>query len=120
MKTKSKTSQSKSPAINEARLAVERADAGVREARKQARSAKSALKAARKAAKRADKAVKKARKEARRARKTVKTLLARRAKPKKRPVASRGSRIKKAAARAEPAADGPVVATSAEVLGEHR
>jgi len=122
MKVKSKKAAPRAPGLDEARLAVTTADAGVRKAKDAARSAKSALKAARKASKRADKAAKKARKDARRARKTVKTLLARQAKLKKRTVPRRGSltKTKVAPTQAKSVAEMPVDATSAEILGEHR
>ena len=120
-KTESKTSKPRSPALDEARLAVTTADQGVRDTKAKTRSAKSALKAARKAFKRADKAAKKARKEGRRARKNLKTLLARQAKLKKRPVVRRGSLTKKLASATGPTtAQATVDATSSEILGEHR
>jgi hypothetical protein len=122
MKAKSKKATPKTPGLDEARLAVTTADAGVRKAKEAARSAKSALKAARKAAKRADKAAKKARKDARRARKQVKALLARQVKLKKQTVARRGSLTKKKAASKQVPSVTEVTAeaTSAEILGEHR
>ena len=122
MKVKSKKATPNSPGLDEARLAVTRADAGVRKAKEAARSAKSALKAARKASKRADKIAKKARKDARRARKRVKALLARQANLKKQAIARRGSLSKKKAApkQTPSVAEATVDATSAEILGEHR
>jgi len=118
MKPKSQKSKPTPQTVEQARLVVATADAGVRETKEKARAAKSALKAARKASKNADKAAKKARKQARRARKTVKTLLARQAKLKKRTVSKRGFTAKKTPA--PPAVKMPVDATAAEILGEHR
>jgi len=121
MKTKSKASKANSPSLDEARIAVTTADAGLRDAKAKARSAKSALKKARKASKRADKAVKKARKEVRRARKQVKTLLARQVKQKTRTATRRRAPRTTPAVAAPPSLpELPMAAMSAEVLGEHR